>query len=225
MALDITIIRVAQLEALKARLRERIGEPERNADHRPPENRTHRIAPGRAGLMEADTTIDGSREPIPPRAIDSELPEQRQNDERGQSGYLTEPAAPERGEEKDDVEWHQQSDGDQETEQQFARRSVAARAPRRAARRKDSRRSCDALTPLVGRAKRSVPAIHARRRARRYAPFPALQFVRGHRFKMIGCGGALPRMRSDALSASIITPAFKLAESIIGMIEASTTRR
>ena len=49
--------------------------------------------------------------------------------------------------------------------------------------------------------------------------------VKAQRDRMIGCGGALPRMRSEALSAIIMTPALRLAESIIGMIEASTTRR
>ena len=35
---------------------------------------------------------------------------------------------------------------------------------------------------------------------------------------MIGCGGALPRMMSEALSASIMTPALRLAESIMFMV-------
>jgi len=96
-ALQIAIISIVQLEALEACLREWIGEPERHPDHRPPEDRTDRIAPSRTGLMEADAAIDRAGEPVTARAIDRELPEQREHDQREQSGYLTEPAASECG--------------------------------------------------------------------------------------------------------------------------------
>ncbi len=71
--------------------------------------------------MEADAAIDRARQAIAPRAIDRELPEQRERGEREQSGNLADHAAAECGEKERHVDRHQQRDRDQEAEQQFAR--------------------------------------------------------------------------------------------------------
>ena len=91
-AAEVAVVGVAHLVALEARLRERIGEPERERDHDPPERRAERIAPRRAGLVEAHAAQHGAGEPIAPRAVDRELAEHEQH---GKPSMLTNsPAGP-----------------------------------------------------------------------------------------------------------------------------------
>src|SRR2546421_10659765 len=123
MALQVAVVGVAQLEALKACLRPGVRKPERQRNHAPPEDRANRIAPGRTGLMKTDTAVDRTRQAIASRAVNGKLSEQREHHKRKEPGYLTEPAAPERRQKKYDIDRHQQRDRNEETEQQLAHRA------------------------------------------------------------------------------------------------------
>ena len=122
-ALQVAVPGVAQLEAFEARLRPRVRETEGDRDHRPPEDRANGVTPRRTGLVKTDAAVDRARQAIAPRAIDRELAEQRERNERNQAGHLAEPTAPQRRQEERDVDRHQYCDRDQEPEQQFARRA------------------------------------------------------------------------------------------------------
>src|SRR5262245_10650085 len=110
---------VAHLEPLKACLRDRIGQSERQNDQRPPEDRLESIVPGRSRLMEADAAKDSPGQPVAARTKDREVTEEGGQHEADQAGQFPELLYAQSEQEYEGVEWNENSDCDQEPDQQL----------------------------------------------------------------------------------------------------------
>ena len=106
---------------LELRLGEWICEAQCQRDQYPPQHRTNGIAPGRAGLIEAHSTINGPGQTISSRPIYGILPQEAENHDAQQGPYSF--PRRKRQEEEGGVQRNKDGDRNQKTKQQLARRT------------------------------------------------------------------------------------------------------
>src|SRR5262245_36026584 len=102
-------------------MRNQINKTKCQNNQSPPEHRPDCIVPSRSRLMEANTAKDGPSQSIAARTIDRIMTEDGREHEADQAGQFPELVHAQSEQEEESIEWNEDGDRDQESDQQLAR--------------------------------------------------------------------------------------------------------